>query len=1085
MISIETNSWLLLVPFCLIFASCAHTEIPDAETLDGFTAHVYPSPLQITGARKAEATRLGNELGLHLLSATDKAEIGISDQALHLEKTDGVWRFTRIIAGGKTTKLGLDHMLGGSPAITVPLTSLRKGRNRPWEKELILSGQRDGVKLEIVLRVSWRGPFITTDIHLSNEEEIPDLDFWIGFGLKIEGDDPIVHVMAPANLGHEWTAQNMTKDRRFEIDFTVFPGLAVQVPEHNLRMTAAMDYGYTDFTKPLPKMRWNYRKTKHDLVFPRTVWRLPTGELITGYSWRRHSLPPGQRRTRVHWFFDHVSDVPAPAAGHSELVARTYASLYEERLNRARTHDLKELAERFLKRLQAEDCRFEYEGNIGLVEIPTVYPKRKMDIEGHAYFSGILACYAESQYNAYFDRDEWLPDVIWDNLGRTSFKSRGAFSQELLAALQGRGLNARRREVYDKLIASTKRGVRWVHDADAESIPSVIARRPHNHVMRPELIELYNPSVIARKAWIAAQAAQLIPSLNVNVRRACAMIGNGIIASPGGDISAMQARGNCVRGMGAMINTLDQAYLGTGDRKYLDKALHLAGVEISYRQCYDDYHHNHVNKGTLIAPYIDMRGSVRGEDNYNDQHSALENMWIQRWDVLLRRSDDILPLLTTLRYLQNLLPYAFLNNVPKSILPRYSKSEPVDPDVAVEFSPQLGRLGRYTRSAIYQSSVVPHAAIAYAGYRPSHPEVLSYLTGSQTADVRGGYDHVIIWNPVQLDTVTTDITGRYVKIKGLTLKPMQIVRLIVKREKDKTFVFLPGSAKTVELSEKATKDLTGNAWSVAGEQADKVSLKRIPAGQPAVIVIGPESGAKATESLAQLAPEFKPPVANIKQRSPAPGKAYDQLPGSILSTNLHGEPVLTYRTFGMTGFWAEPVGNPNQVMKAAKVRGMEAASEADHTVWLPGRNIGGRHPENYIKRSWTLAVREEYLHAIEENNSIEYRLQTPWPMKRMNIDLDASILGIRDTIEVLYGIGDKFKSIKVFKNKTDYKEAGTALGGGYLHARRVMTCELPAEALAGTKDIVIRIKLSPYPTTKFYNANFTVAGAAPGRIGKK
>ena len=189
MLSIETPFWLLLVPFCLILASCAHTVIPDAETLDGFTANVYPSPLRITRARKAEATRLGNELGLHLLSATDKAEIGISDRTLHLEKTDGVWRFTRIIAGSKTTKLGLDHMLGGSPAITVPLTSLRKGRNRPWEKELILSGQRDGVKLEIVLRVSWRGPFITTDIHLSNEEEIPDLDFWIGFGLKIEGDD--------------------------------------------------------------------------------------------------------------------------------------------------------------------------------------------------------------------------------------------------------------------------------------------------------------------------------------------------------------------------------------------------------------------------------------------------------------------------------------------------------------------------------------------------------------------------------------------------------------------------------------------------------------------------------------------------------------------------------------------------------------------------------------------------------------------------------------------------------------------------------------------------------------------------------
>jgi len=1077
--SIEANPWRYLIFLYLALASCAY-----AEKLDGFTASVYPKPLQINNTRKAEAIRLGNELGVHLLVTADSAEIGTSDQTLQLTKKDGVWRFSKITAGGKITNLELDHLLGGSPAIKVPLTGLRKAIDHPWEKELVLSGRSDGVKLEVVLRVSWRGPFITTDIHLDNKKEIPNLDFWIGFGFKAQGANPIVHVMAPANLGHEWTAQSMTKNRRFEIDFTVFPGLAVQLPEHNLRLTAVMDYGYTDFTKPLPEDLWYYRRTKHELVFPRTVWRLPTGEMVTGYSWRRHTLPPGKRRTRIHWYFDRVSGAPVPAADHSELVARTYASLYEERLNQARTHDIKKFAERFLKRIQAEDCRFEYEGIIGMAEIPTIYPQREMDIQGHAYFSGILACYAESQYNAYFDRDEWLPDVIWGNLGHVKFNTKGQFAGDLLAALKGRGLNARRQEVWDKTIAEMKKGARWTLTTTVDNVQTTFNYRPQNHNIRPQTIRLQNPSHNARRADDVMRLAELDPPPWLDARRICAVMGDAIISAPA-DISAMQARGNCVRGMAPTIRVLENAYLGTGDRTYLDKALHLAGVEISYRQCYDDYHHNYAYPDTLIAPYFDMRGGVRGEDNYNDQHSVLENAWILRWDTLLRRSDDILPLLTTLRYVQNLLPYSFMNNIPETVHPRAGMNGPVDPDVAVEFLPPLGRLGKFCRSAIYQSSCIPHAAIAYAGYRSSHPEVLSYLTGSYTPDVTDGYDHVVIWNPLRLETVTTDITGRYVKIKGLKLKPMQMVRLIVKREKGKTFVFLPGAAKKVSLTTRATKDLPDYAWSVTGKQTAKVALKQIPADRPTVIVLGPESSDEATEALAKLAPEFKPPFPSIIERTPVPGKFDNQLPGSVAWTNLRGQPMLTYRTFGMTGHWAEPVGNPVQVADAAKLTGIESAAEADHTVWFPGKNLGKRHAENFIKKTWDLAVREEYLHATEVNNSIEYRLHTPWPMKHMHINLDASILGKRDTLEVLYGIGGKFTRIEVFKNKVDYKEAGSYVFTGYLHARRVMSCELPAEALAGTQDIIVRIKLAPYVTTKFYNANFTITGSSPDEKAEK
>lgn len=123
---------------------------------------------------------------------------------------------------------------------------------------------------------------------------------------------------------------------------------------------------------------------------------------------------------------------------------------------------------------------------------------------------------------------------------------------------------------------------------------------------------------------------------------------------------------------------------------------------------------------------------------------------------------------------------------------------------------------------------------APAGYHPSHPEVLSYLTGSYTPDVINGYDHVVIWNPLRLETVTTDITGRYVKIKGLKLKPNQMVRLIIKRDKGQTFVFLPGGANAVTLTSKAIQKLQNNAWSITGKQATKFALGKIPSDKPTV-----------------------------------------------------------------------------------------------------------------------------------------------------------------------------------------------------------------------------------------------------------
>jgi hypothetical protein len=1048
-----------------------------------FRRHVYPPPPEITPQRMPRAIELAKKHGVFLKKTGDSVEIGTRLQALVLKRKGKTWRLDSLQVGGERLQVDQSSLLGGHRSLDVPLGGMRVAKDAAHEKEVVLSGRNASAAVELAFGSSWRGEFLTSDLKLTTNAELKDADFWVGLAIPTKQEAPIVHLLAPAHAGHEWLACLITPRRRFEVDFTVFPGFSAHFREHNVRLTAVMDYGYTTFRRPPVKHPLYHQPTRRETVLPRTLRRLSPDRIVAGYGWRRFPLPAGTYRTRIHWFLEGEKTAPAPLGGHEQLVARTYLSLYDERLNRANESDVRKLAEKSLKRMAGEDCRFECAGYTGIAAKP-VHPRKLEDASKweHGYFSTLFWVYGELLYNHAFDRKERVPERIIDDLGRRELRQLKQFPYELLLTLRQRGLNETRRKTYERELKWLRRVTRWVEDPKHVWQPKRYIRpRRENHRTRPQATPMRDLSVYFMPALRGIRRAHLEPELTGRARAGASRLADATLRMVG-DTWLMESRGSGIRGMGRGMEVFEAAYLHKRNPVPMGQALRLASIELSYRNTYDDLVHNHVFPGKLAAPYIDERGMVRGEDDYNSQHSILENAWILRWDTLLRHTDEILPLLVTLRYVRNAIPYSYPANVPKHLwagrpgAPEY----PTD-GIMVEFIPEVGRLGKFARSEIYQASAVLHAAIAFDSYRTSHPAGFAHLTGSYTKSVLEDHDHVLIWNPMRLEKMKTDVTGRFARLEGLELEPFEFRRLILKRGKDALFAALPGNCERVTFPGRALRGLGKKAYVCTGRDGKDVRPvppDRIEARKPCYVLIGSMKQEDAAALLPRLIREYAAPAA-VKTAGYRPVRAWDRPAGAILSVDPKGKQRVSYRTFGITGFWDEPVGHHEQVKRAARLRNVEARKEKDHTTWRPAprkkgmsyRAVGVTGPE----QKWEEGTAEEYFAATRPDNYIEYTIEAPWEISKLSIDIDAQIRGLRDKIKVRYSVdgGKTFRDGIEHANREDYRMHGSFSYHGVLYGRVVQSSDLFKAELGGTKSVVVRLVLTPFDTTRFYNINLT------------
>jgi hypothetical protein len=1048
-----------------------------------FAPHAHPPPLRITPARRTKAVELAKRHGVYLKRAGESLEIGTRLQALVVKRRGKTWRLDSLVVAGRSFPIDQASLLGGHPSLNVPLEEMRVASDAAHEKEVVLGGRKGAAAVELVFRASWRGEFLTSDLKLTTEAEVEDADFWVGLAVPTKQKVPIVHLLAPANAGHEWLASPVTPERRFEVDFTVFPGFSAHFAEHKIRLTAVMDYGYTTFRRPPVKRPLYHQPTRRETVFPRTLRRLSGNRVMTGYGWRKFPLPAGTYRTRIHWYLEGKATVPAPLSGHEELVERTYAALYDERLNRARESDVRKLAEKCLDRIGKADCRFECAGYTGIASKP-VHPKKLDDVSKweHGYFSTLFWTYGELLYNHVFDRKERIPERILDDLGRRELRQLKQFPYELLLTLRQSGLNETRRKTYDRELKWLRRVTRWVENPKHTWRPErYIRRRRENHWTRPQLTPMRDMSVYFMPALRGVRRAYLEPELTGRARAAASRLTDAALRMVG-DTWIMESRGSGIRGMGRGLEVFEAAYLHKRSPVTMGQALRLASIELSYRSAYDDLVHNHAFPGKLAAPHVDERGMVRGEDDYNSQHSILENAWILRWDPLLRHTDEVLPLLMTLRYLRNAIPYSFPANVPKHLWAGRpgTPEHPID-GIMVEFIPEVGRLGKFARSEIYQASAVLHAAIAFESYRTSHPQGFAHLTGSYRQGVLEDHDHVLLWNPMRLETMRTDVTGRLVRLEGLELEPFEFRRLILKRGKEALFAALPGNCERVTFPPRALRGLGNRAYVCAdrgGKDVRSVALDRIGAKKPCYVLIGSMKQEDAAALLARRIREYAPPTA-AKPVGHRPVRAWDRPAGAVLSVDPDGRQRVSYRTFGITGFWDEPVGNHRQVKRAARLRNVEARKEKDHTTWLPAprkkgasyRAVGVTGPV----QKWEEGAAEEYFAATRADNYIEYTIQAPWEISKLSIDVDAQMRGKRDKIRVRYSVdgGKTFRDGVEHANEEDYDMHGSFSYQGVLYGRVVQSSDLFGGKLGKTRSVTVRLVLTPFDTTRFYNINLT------------
>jgi len=1065
---------LVLLP---VRGGCNDTGITSREK---FT---YP-PRTIRGESFLGAVQRAEDYGIYLKADSDSAEIGTGRQSLTFRKNSGgVWVIQSLKYGGATVELNQASFLGGMAELEIPLTRLKKIKDTRYEKSFQLTGQKDDVKVAIVFRVSWQGDFITTDVSLTTPA-LPMADFFIGFTFPGKTELPVVDVLAPPNLGHEWVTVQLPDKKRFMVDFTVFPGFAVHNSELNLRMTCVMDYGYTDFRKPPPEQPLNYMRTKRELAFTRTLWRHDSDKLTAGYSWRPFPLAAGTYKTRIHWYFDREDSRPAPKQDHLKLVTRTLVSLYDERLNRAEITSHRDLAENFLERISQEDCRFEYEGRWSLVEIPGQFPKREMDLQGHAYFSTVWTAFGQNIYNNFFGTEHWMPEYIWDDIGKVQYPTHVQFPYELLMSLQLKGLNSARQKVYDRELSWLQSEVKFAGNPDFKLDKLVFSRRPDNFHIRPEPVLLRNNAVLFQKPYLAMVMDAVVPGSVSNINAVCAAAARIEMQNPG-DTFLMQNRGNTIRLYDRALRVFDKAYLDQHDPVFLSEGLRLASEEISYRHCYDDYYHNLMSGNRLIAPYLDERSMVRGEDNYNDQYSIAETAFILRWDCIFRRTDEIVPFLVELFYLRNSMPFSFKANLPVETTEGQGPEKLID-HVACEFLPQLGRIGRIRRSAIYQSVCILHSAMAFEGYAADNQKVLSYLTGTHTADTYNGYDHVILWNTDRLESQTTDIVGRFVTIKGLVLEPWEIKRVIIKKTDNTLRAILPGNSKKITFSSRAlsfknTAEKEKKTYVIRGVSGEpsETNLNCLPDGESFSVIFSSDDIDSATTELnAFIASDFGPPrnetLPVLGPAEPVPGN-----PAVLRSSGYFKEPQLTYRSFSLTGHWADPVGGHEQVKATAdSLENVILGYDEDHSLYVPVGSSGGREVCFKKAEDWELAIKEEYWAGSSETNHIDYKINAGFPVQKLSIDLDAKLLGIKDMIQVFLSTdnGKTFLLVKRFENPRDYEISGSFSYDGFLIGRQVLSLDAGPDKLKGSSQIIIRIVLANSPGTRFYNINYSAFG---------